>query len=701
MLEIMRPRTLFPLILLLMCSCASPKASPGEAAGPNQDPTPLDASSARRLQLASVILMDAAEDVDTKTRATAAAELVSLALPQSREFLIDAIRSGRAEVLHAVLEAMLAESELETEFGPVLLALLATAPPDVQPILAELLARHGQEDVRILPAVSHIASDQSQPIDQRLAAIRTIGAFRHEPAQAAGELMSVLRQEKGSDNTVIVAASEQLSHLTGMPKSTTPTQWLKWWKQSRNRPAERWLEDTVDALTKEAARRGKELSEARAARDRMSARLLAAYSEFWPLLSIEQQQARLLPLLSDELASVRVFGLDRLAVQLRDGHDTPGGQEAAAALLADPEPTVRAAVAALIPELDPTAIDPAVRANFLAETDPIVLAALLPRIAEIQPDLITAQKMGPLLAMEAVRPAAIDAMWVILSRSDRPSDAVAAAMLPLVREAYNTEATPATGALLALIGTTDDVHTLEPRLDHADSTWRTAIGTAMLLRGMNEPLLARAADPAIYPLALAALGEGSDLASLQAVGTLAPPEQHTALWMQTLLDAARRTPAEDALQVDDLLAALPAVTPAQRAAVLQEVFSSGDVAEQNLADIAKRLGPLVLRTGDPKAVVAMIDQVPASRIDAELLATKFEAAIRGRLYDEAATVQSEPGEWIDAFERFQAEQPEVADLVRSEIVRRFEDDLDAAMRARLGMATDPMMGGADHGNTPD
>ncbi len=674
--------------------------SPGEAPTQEQDPPSLDASSARRLQLASLILMDDVNDMDALTRAAAAAELASLGLPQSRELLIDAIRSERPEVVRAVLEAMLAERDLDTEYGPVLLKLLSTASPDIQPVLAELLARHGQEDVRILPAVSQIASDQAQPIDRRIAAIRTIGAFRYAPAKAAGELMAVLKQAKGSDNGITSAASEQLSHLTGMPKSTTPSQWLAWWQQNRNRPAERWLEDTVDALTKEAAHRAKELSEARAARDRMSARLLAAYREFWPMLSIEQQQARLLPLLKDELPSVRMFGLDRLAVQLRDGHDTPGGQEAAAALIADPDPTVRAAAAALIPELAPAAIDPAVRANFLAETDPAVLSAMLPRVAQIQPDLITAEKLGPLLEADSVRPAAIDAMWTVLSDPARRSDALATAMLPLVRDAYQSGGTPQTGALLTLIGTADDVQALEPRLDDSDSTWRAAVANAMHLRGVDQPLLARSSDPAIYPFALAAVGGGSDLSGLQIIGNLTPPEQHAALWLQTLLDATRRTPAEDALQVDDLLASLPAITPAQRAAVLQEVFSSGDVAEQNLADIAKRLGPLVLQTGDPKAVVAMIDQVPASRIDAELLATKFEAAIRGRLYDEAATVQSEPGEWIDAFERLQTEQPEVADLVRSEIVRRFEDDLDAAMRARLGMATDPMMGGADSGDSP-
>jgi hypothetical protein len=62
--------------------------------------------------------------------------------------------------------------------------------------------------------------------------------------------------------------------------------------------------------------------------------------------------------------------------------------------------------------------------------------------------------------------------------------------------------------------------------------------------------------------------------------------------------------------------------------------------------------------------------------------------------------QSKPAAWISAFELLQATQPEAADLVRSEIVRRFEDTLDTSMRAQLGMASDPMMGDANPGEVP-
>ncbi|MBT5382582.1 MAG: hypothetical protein HOL13_07060 [Phycisphaerae bacterium] len=690
---------LIPLLLMLTCSCTQHVASPGVAPDLGEIPAPMDASSARRLQLASVILLSTADGMDPSTRAAAAAELVTLHLPQSREILIDAMSTDRIDVLQAVLESMLAESDVNEAYGPSLLALVESAPIEVRPVLAELLARHGQIDVRILPALSMLAADQTMTVEQREAAILAIGAFRHAPAIAASELMMILQQPHAADDPITLAAREQLSRLTGMPRSTTAAQWIAWWKENRNRPSERWLEDTVDALTKQAAARIKELSEARAAREHMSARLLTAYRDFWPLLTIEQQQARLLPLLQDELPSVRVFGLGRLAIQLRDGHDTPGGQEAAAVLLADPDPSVRAAVATLIPELDPATIDPAVIERFYAETNAAVLAAMLPRIAAIQPNLITAEKVTPLLLEPASRAAAINAMWTVLAAAGQTDQDRADALLPAVRKAFELEQTPRAGALLTLIGSPSDVAMLEVRLDDDDSNWRAAIAAAFYTRGEFGPLMTRSGDQAVYPFALRAISSGSDLNTLEAISTLTPPVPHEPLWLQALLEAASRVDA-DALRIDDILASLPTITPAQRAAILQERFAADQIAEQDLAAIAKRLGPLVLQSGDPRAVVAVIDHVPASRIDDELLALKFEAAIRGRMYDEAAAIQAEPVAWIIAFEQLQAAQPEAADLVRSEIVRRFEDTLDTTMRARLGMASDPMMGGVDPNEVP-
>ena len=137
-----------------------------------------------------------------------------------------------------------------------------------------------------------------------------------------------------------------------------------------------------------------------------------------------------------------------------------------------------------------------------------------------------------------------------------------------------------------------------------------------------------------------------------------------------------------------------------RIALLQSALADDTLPDQSRAEIVSRLGPLVLRTGDPRVVVTMVDELPASTVDETLRSLKFEAALRGRLFDVAAGVHAEPTAWITAFERLEEAQPQAADLIRSEIVRRFSEQLDAAMRKQLGVAADPMMGEADEDAPP-
>ena len=51
----------------------------------------------------------------------------------------------------------------------------------------------------------------------------------------------------------------------------------------------------------------------------VTTRVADAYRELWPLITVEEQQARLPALLEDPLVPVRVFAVERVAVLLRDG----------------------------------------------------------------------------------------------------------------------------------------------------------------------------------------------------------------------------------------------------------------------------------------------------------------------------------------------------------------------------------------------
>ncbi|MDP7028650.1 MAG: hypothetical protein QF733_00330 [Phycisphaerales bacterium] len=686
-------------LILVGCSCAAPPPSPGTTPPTEPIPSELDASSQRRLQLASLILSSGSEDVDQAARTAAAAELAALELPQSREVLAQAVHSERLEVLRAALEAMVAAPRLDPAMRGPLLERVRTAPPEVQDVLAELLARHGQVNGTTLGALAAIAEDATAPADARIAAVRAIAAFRHVPARAAANLAAVLQAEEAAPPNVVDTVTTQLSHLTGLPRNSDVDFWLDWWAENRDRPSERWLQDTVDALTRQAARQAQELSASEAERDRMAARILETIRDFWPYLSIEQQQERLIHLLNDELAAVRLFGLDRLAVHLRDGHESAAGQETALTLLQDTNPDVRRAVANLLPEFEPAAADAAAIVRFPAEADPVVLAALLPRIASAQPELLKAEVIGPLLSTPTVGPVAIEALHDVMSDPARQPTIDTVAILPAVRATFNQKPAPRSGALLALLGDQSDLHMLEQRLDDENAEWRTAIADAMLTRGVTAPLHARASDPAIYPVAIRSARQRGDLEALRTIAGMTPPQPHADLWSQALLETAQGLPTTDALAADDILIAAGS-TPAERAALLRAAYTAEDLPPDTVAPLASRLAPLVLETGDPRAAYGLLDRVADSDLTDTLRSLKFEAAMRGRLYDDAASVDGTPTAWIGMYESLRDGQPDAAELLRTEIVRRFQDVLDDTMRERLGVAADPMMGTADQDAPP-
>ncbi|MEE2912460.1 MAG: hypothetical protein VX436_01505, partial [Planctomycetota bacterium] len=86
--------------------------------------------------------------------------------------------------------------------------------------------------------------------------------------------------------------------------------------------------------------------------DVLRRRLFDAYVDYWPLISSEDQHKRLPKVLTDPIPEIRAFGVERVAVLLRDGEAMEEELQLVATLLQDPHPTVRLAVAKLLPEIN-------------------------------------------------------------------------------------------------------------------------------------------------------------------------------------------------------------------------------------------------------------------------------------------------------------------------------------------------------------
>lgn len=686
----MAARALSLTLVFMICSCATPSPSPGSAEEVPQSVPVLESGTERRLHLASVILTAAPDTVDGGSRTAAAAELLTLNLPQSRAVLSDAMATGRPEVCSAVLTAMQQSPRIDPGLHQALLKMLPNTTPEEQNLLASIIARAGQQDPTMLPAVAAIARNPESSLSSRLTAIRAIAAFKHSPAKAAGELATVLAANPPAP--VADETMTQLAELTGLPQHQNVSRWLAWWQANRNRPSERWLQDMVAALTRQVSSQNIQLAEAQAARDAMAARLLDSWRTFWPSLPIEQQQDLILPLLADDLAAVRMFAIERFAVLLRDGQATQVATDAVATLLVDDDPSVRHAVATLLPELNSPSLDTRLPEQFDVETDPAVLALLLPRMAAMNPSMVENDRLALLIETAGTRSAALAAASQILQDESRRDSDTTTHVLLATRNAFADDADDASAAaVLALVGEQSDIDQLANMLSTAQPAWRTAVGQSMLHRGIDAPLLARAEDPVLYPLALEAVSRGPGLDALQRTLALKPLPQHVQRWQTQVLKNAAEVEQDEFLAVDDLLSTHDVFTAAQRASVLGAAFGQSDLPEADRLAIARRLAPLVLESGDPRAVVALLEQLPADSLDAELDGLRFDAAIRGRMWDEAQLMRPEATDWVAVYERLTAPQPEAAELVKAEIVRRFPQMLTDDLRSRLGLVADPMM----------
>ena len=377
------PKAILMMPILLGACTPSPSHSRVEVAMAVVAP-PLDDATARRLQVSSVLLASDSPDIDTEVRTAAARELMDLDRAEARAVLIEALRSKSIEPTKAVLDALRLGPTAHAELVEAVIEIMPATDPALRETIGGLLSRFSQRYPDVVNRVAKQALDQQRGPNDRLAAVVALGGFRHAPAPAAAELMTILRRSDTEPDVVVIAAMEQLSRLTGLPPSGNRMQWLAWWEDNRNRPAERWLEDMVEALTRQVASTQQELDSTREAELRMTARLLATYNEFWPLLPIDRQQAGLSALLQDDLGAVRAFGVDRLAILLRDGHASPEGQIAALTLLHDKDPTVRSKVAMILPELDPTLVSPAIPAALAREQDSAILNQLLGRAFVMQ-----------------------------------------------------------------------------------------------------------------------------------------------------------------------------------------------------------------------------------------------------------------------------------------------------------------------------
>tara|TARA_Y100000589_G_scaffold69394_2_gene61330 strand:- start:1860 stop:3917 length:2058 start_codon:yes stop_codon:yes gene_type:complete len=649
---------------------------------------PLTTEEQQRLQQQATILLEPDAEVGLQRRTSAADALVRMRSLESTAALNDALRSGRVEPILAVLMAEARQPVPSPDLLPALLAILPDAPEDTVGSIGVLLARYAAAGSGCFETVATLARDTDRPIAARQRAIEVLGAFHAYPVPSVAVLVSMLEPDD-TPAPIVDTATTALASLTGTTMDRAD--WIRWWADFDQADVAELLQTSIGTLHRTTVAFDHRLRQAESEADLASQRMIWAYADLLPLLPLDVQQQKVLELLDDPLAAVRNFAVFRVSFMLGDGHDTPELQEAVGRLLTDPDTLTRRRASALLKQLDQVEIDAVVLTRLELEEDEEVLKSLLDYLSARR----TISAVDPtrrLLGVPELREPAARTLRAILLEHPELDDEVRRRIARDARTALAPSTWQSIAPLLVLTGNEDDLRSLEVILDNPDPEVRATVANAFLQRGRDDALLTRASDDRIYPFALtAARRRATDLPRLRMLLAMAPPTEHTEVWADAVAEATEIQDPIRILEIDDMIGAIPHANDQLRIRILNASLSRGGLDEAMQLRILKRLIPMLLEQDSPAAALTLIQAIDEGLLDEQLLDMKFISAIRATLYEDAAGIHDDPDMWIRAYQDTLASRPESAPDLLQEIVRRYNDQLDAERRATLGLVDDPLM----------
>jgi hypothetical protein len=644
----------------------------------------------RQLDRMELVLQQPPDAVNLQQRTAAAAWLLDLKQHQAASVLNETMLTGNTPAILAILTAASEQDQPDPDLLPILLLSLRSAPSETLVPMGVALARYQPAEPATLATIVTQALDSTNTIEERIAALEALAAFRTQGNLAIEPVMMIMGRHASEPPSVVTTAMQTASSLTGMPDLQSPDAWSTWWLANRRRSTEERLQNVIAAMNRRIAILEVAVQQSSGEADRSSDRLLTTYRTLVPMLTLPQQQSKLLELLGDSRSDVRQFAVERMGVMLRDGHDTPELQTATISLLQDPDLDVRQRVAPLLGELDPAGLDGIVLERLENEHDPTILQHALSAI-EVRPNIAAIPAVRQLLEHDIVRDQAARTLLAILQSDAELRSIDRGAIARAALAALDASDDPSIAAVLIMTGSPEDLRGLSALLDAEDAATRAIIADAFLRRGRRNVLISRADDEVIFPFAMKA-ATTNDADAVRRVLSLAPPNDELGtLWMDTVAELASETALDRILELDDEVGATPHASDLLRTRLLSGAIAERELDTELHRRILKRLVPMLLEQDAAASALTHIRGLDPESLDDDLIKLRFISAIRARLYDDAATMQPTTAAWILAYEDTLASRPESAPDLRDEIVRRFNADLTPELRAQLGLAQDPLM----------
>tara|TARA_B100000959_G_C14940565_1_gene607619 strand:+ start:268 stop:1707 length:1440 start_codon:yes stop_codon:yes gene_type:complete len=403
--------------------------------------------------------------------------------------------------------------------------------------------------------------------------------------------------------------------------------------------------------------------------DQLKQRIVETYIRYWPLISSEHQREQLPRVLGDQMEELRIFGIERVGVLLRDGESTEEELQLVVDRLTDDSPAVRLAAATLLPEINVLGLAEHI-ANALAHEQnlEVVEQELIYFQTNSHPNAIK-----PTIDRLQQNPsgAAGDTLIFLLSNNVVTQE-IQSQILQIVLKSRQNNTLPALITLKAMLGSKTTKQHLVKLLDNPDESVSESVAKGFAYAGFTGPLIERADNELIYPYALSALQKKIDIESFKKLLELRKDNEPN--WNAAAFSIASSLGTSELLRADDMLNRIE--LDDLRLSILSNVWKNA--SEKSLAArkaIAKRTVPLMIIQGDAVGALQLLDIFGESLIDEELITLRFAAAINASAWDAAEDARPEPSLWIAEWERVKEFDPNAASVMKKQITQRFSDQI--------------------------
>lgn len=641
------------------------------------------------LQWLRTILQNAANPPEV--RIGAAQRIVARGSSDSRRIVDEALRSADAGQIDAITSALDEEAKQRPPMLDALLVALASAPREVQPRLARLLARENESAGE---RVAQLALDPGRTVPERLGAIFVLGQWRgRDPAP---DLMVLLDERRRESPEVIREACESLERSTGQRLGPAPEAWRQWWAARRAAPSQ---ELTIAALKEQLLQLQKQVDAEVERSGKLSSRLRQSFIDFLPTLAPAERSERIVAMLDDELPDVRSMGLSQIERVLRNGErPTEAVTTRVMDRLTDKVPTIRARAVRLLDDMAAPKLEDRLAEILPAESDPGAAEAMV-RVLALRPKATGFAPVAARLGEPALAEVAAMAVNRIADAGLAPAG-WEADVIARVREGVTQKATPELVRLLAVAGGDADRDLVVRMLSDQDEAIRIGAAEGLRRAGRRRAVIERAAaDPAIYAVALGAIADQpANASAIASLLEFAPKPEQAADWNAALKRVVTALPAKEALTADDRVRSLAYLDPRVREAGLRAAISPSTATNGNGADPATRVeltGRLVDLLLDQNEGRAALRLIAESGVDASgaLKPRHFRAAVLESEFDLAASIEPKASTWIALLETMAPIAPRNARPLADEITLRFASTLTEPEKARLA-AVERSLGGA-------